>query len=195
MKNYFLKPILVIVIAFAWACEGPTGPPGPSGPQGPPGFDGEPGPEAVVIEYEGVDFTEANNYSVLLEFPDHQALRSDAILVYGLWEYDNGDEKDIWRLWPQTAFLDAGILVYNYDHSFEDVELKLEANFDISAENLSPNELDDWVIRIVIVPGYNLNQARVKSGIDFSDYEAVKKHFNLPDNPVKPQSYKRPLVK
>ena len=198
MKNYFFKSLLVVVVAFAWACEGPTGPPGPTGPQGPPGFDGNPGPEAVVIEYEGVDFTEVNNYRVLLEFTDYHPYKSDAILVYALWDsknLGNGEFKDIWRLLPQTAFLEEGILIYNYEHSFEGVELIMDANFDLSTADIGPNELDDWVIRLVFVPGYYLENGRNSSSVDFNDYEAVEKHYNLSDNPVKPQSLKRPVVK
>lgn len=196
MKYSSIKLLPITLLTFLWACEGPTGPPGPSGPQGVPGYDGAPGPEAVVIEYEFIDFV-APDYSVLLEFPEYQPYRTDAILVYGLWEtltYDNGDYKEIWRLFPQTSFTDAGTLVYNYDHSYEDVELKLEANFDIGRANLGPRVLNDWVIRLVFVPGDYLPNGRTKSEVDFSDYEAVKKHFNLPDNPVRKQTLKRPDV-
>lgn len=183
-------PSLFIAVIFSilgFACGeavGPVGPPGPEGPRGPRGPQGEPGSEAVVFEFENVDFLPPN-YNVFLDFPDYQALPSDAVLVYALWDIQkvDGEIFEIWRLLPQTTFPYDGTLVYNFNHTDVDVELFLDANFNISNSALGPNELDDWVIRIVIVPGQYLTNGRTQA-VDFSDYQAVKKHFSLPDMPA-----------
>lgn len=170
------------------------GPPGPEGPRGPRGPQGEPGTEAVVIEYENVDFLPPN-YNVFLDFPDYQALPSDAVLVYALWDIQKveGEIFEVWRLLPQTTFPSDGTLVYNYNHTDVDVELFLNANFPIAHSGLGPDQLDDWVVRIVIVPGQYLSNGRSEA-VDFTDYQAVKKQFKLPDmpSPEFPGKHNRP---
>lgn len=204
--NFFsMKPtyanilILLLLLVFAGACvgpEGPSGPPGPQGYRGPQGPQGLPGEEAMVIEYENVDFM-APDYNVFLNF-GYQTLSSDAVLVYALWgetETTDGEPLDIWRLLPQTTFQEDGLLIYNYEHTAVDVELFLEANFSVANSSLGPGELDDWVIRVVIVPGQYLDNGRTAFKVDVTDYQAVKEHYKLPDLPVRKQAYKRPEVK
>lgn len=187
MKSLMLKIPSLFFLVLIIACEGPQGPPGPQGIPGPEGPEGLPGPEAVVFEYENVDFL-APDYGVLLEFPDYQTLPSDVVLVYALWEteeVEGGEVLDVWRLLPQSIFLDNGReLVYNFDHTYVDVEFFLEADFDISAANLPPALLDDWVVRVVIIPGQFLVNGRGTLDSDFSNYELVKKKYNLPDLPI-----------
>jgi hypothetical protein len=188
MKASISSLCTVLFLIFGFACmepNGPMGPPGPEGPRGPQGPKGDPANEAVVIEYENVDFLPPA-YNVYLEFPDYQALPSDAVLVYALWEIEkvDGEIFEIWRLLPQTTFPSDGTLVYNYNHTDVDVELFLDANFVIKDSFLGPDELDDWVVRIVIIPGQYLSNGRTNGAIDFSDYDAVKKRFSLPDMPT-----------
>lgn len=185
MKASISSLLIAVIISFVGiACGeavGPVGPPGPEGPRGPRGPQGEPGSEAVVFEYENVDFLPPN-YNVFLDFPEYQALPSDAVLVYALWDIQkiDGEIFEIWRLLPQTTFPSDGTLVYNFNHTDVDVELFLDANFTLSNSALGPDELDDWVIRIVIVPGQYVTNGRTQA-VDFNDYQAVKKHYNLPD--------------
>lgn len=199
MKPTYAKVIALMLLAVAGACmgpEGPSGPPGPQGHRGPQGPQGVPGEEAVVIEYENVDFR-APDYSVLLPF-GYQTLPSDAVLVYAWWDEvqtTDGEWLDIWRLLPQTTFQEDGLLIYNYEHTAIDVELFLEANFRIAESSLGPGELDDWIIRVVIVPGQYLDNGRSGFKVDITDYHAVKEHYKLPDLPVRRQQHKRPEVK
>ena len=178
-----LLPSFFLFLLLGFACSGPSGPMGPEGPRGPRGPQGDPANEALVIEYENVDFLPPN-FNVFLDFPDYQALPSDAVLVYALWDIQkiDGEIFEIWRLLPQTTFPDDGTLVYNFNHTDVDVELFLDANFNIANSGLGPKELDDWVVRIVIIPGQFLSNGRSEP-IDFSDYQAVKERFNLPDMP------------
>lgn len=191
MKPTASSLTLLLLIALLGACEGPQGPPGPSGPQGPRGEQGQeglPAPEGVVFEWENIDF-QAPDYWAFLDFPDYEALPTDAVLVYYLYETvpdeNTGEDIDIWRLLPQSVFLEQGELVYNFQHTFLDAEVFLQADFNISEANLGPEYLNDWVIRVVILPGQYLANARGgNSKIDFTNYVAVEKYFNLPDNPT-----------
>lgn len=199
MKTSLPTFLISLMLVISAACEGPRGLPGPEGPRGPRGPQGDPGTEAVVFDFENVDFLPPD-FNVFINFPDFQALPSDVVLVYALWDIVqvNGEFFEVWRLLPQTTFPSDGTLVYNYNHTDVDVELFLDANFNIAESGLGSNELDDWIIRIVIVPGQFLNNGRA-AAVDYSNYQAVKEAFNLPDLSLldlsKNTKYVRPEVK
>lgn len=179
MKNKILLSILV-AFPFAFsACsdEGPPGPAGPRGPEGPPGPEGAPGENGFVFEYQNINFT-APDYQVFLPYPDDfPTFNSDVVLVYFLYGIDeiDGEEVDIWRQLPHIEFTSFGILQYNFDFTTKDVRLFLNAEFDRSL--LDASYTDEWVARVVVVPGEFWNSGR----IDFSDYYAVKEALGLPD--------------
>lgn len=183
--------LFLFFTGLSLGCEGPAGPPGPEGPAGPrgvPGQDGLSSQEGLVFEYENVDF-QAPDYWVFLNFPDYEAYTSDAVLVYYLFDTDTdastGEIIEIWRLLPQTVFTTHGELVYNFQHTFLDAEVFLEADFDIAAANLGPDLLNDWVIRVVILPAaYGAGARGGAKFNEFGDYEKVKKFYNLPDESV-----------
>ena len=176
MKNLLL-PFSLSIFALFSSCvdEGPIGPMGPQGPQGPAGNDGAPGESGYVFEYEDINFTASNDYAVLLEYPnDFEGLDSDVALVYFLWAVDDSG-TEIWRQLPQTIFTEFGILQYNFDFTKFDVNLFLDADFNL--DFLGAGDTDSWVARVVIVPGDFWNSGR----IDFSDYHQVKEALGLPD--------------
>jgi len=167
------------------ACEGEVGPPGPQGLQGPPG---EPGVsvESAVFEIE-TDFVAEGNYGVLVPFQDVTdvaVLPSDVVLVYQLVaviEDSNGDPLDIWRLLPQTVFLEEGTFQYNYEFTQIDVDIFLEGPSDLLA--ILGNEFtQDLIFRVVIIPGFF---ADPDARYDFSDYDAVIQQFGIDDSRVK----------
>ena len=136
-----IKTIFSIVLALiVISCEGPAGPPGPPGRDGLDGLDGQDGVNILgqVLEIEGT-FSAENDYRILFEFPQTvEVFESDVVLVYLLFdqtEDSNGEPVDIWRLLPQTRILDQGLLQYNYDHTFLDVSIFLEADFKNSLQS------------------------------------------------------------
>ncbi len=169
---------------FIISCEGPVGPPGYDGRDG---IDGQDGINILgtVIDIEG-DFV-ADDYNIFYEFPQTvEVFESDVVLVYILWgqfDDDNGEAVDIWRLLPQTILLeDQGILQYNYEHTFFDVEIFLEADFDRST--LTPIYTDAQIFRIAILPaefaaGSRLDRSNIKAvmsaiGVTEKDVQKVK---------------------
>ena len=184
MKKLIHFVLLLIIFA---ACEGPAGPEGPIGPQGADGADGV-NIESFVFEY-AFSFEEPD-YSVLLEYPEgFEALESDVTLVYLLWGQTN-EGKDVWRALPQTIFTNDGLLQYNYDFTQNDAVVFLSAEFDASL--LLPEDTDDWIARVVVIPGQFLNGGRM-SAIDFTDYEAVAAAMDFSDAPVQVQVDKEHL--
>ncbi len=177
-----MKKITLVLGAFLTlffvACEGPQGPPGFDGFDGLDGLDGQDGINILgkVIDIEG-DFTVENEYSIFFEFPQNvEVFETDVVLVYILWdqiEDSNGDPVDVWRLLPQTRILDQGLLQYNYDHTFFDVNLFLESDFDLTT--LQPGDTDNQVFRIAILPAETLSGSK----IDKSNIEGIMGMINV----------------
>lgn len=175
-----------IMAFFFMACEGPQGPPGFDGLDGRDGIDGQDGINILgkVIDIQGT-FDAANDYSIFYEFPQTiEVFETDVVLVYLLWdqtEDGNGDPVDIWRLMPQTRIIDQGLLQYNYDYTFFDVSIFLEADFDLST--LLPGDTDDQVFRIAVLPAEaaqtgkldvtNINSVMSRLGVSEKDVQKV----------------------
>lgn len=172
MKRIFTS-ILILLPLLITGCyvesEGPPGPRGFDGRDGLDGLDGKDGQEAFVFEYE-FSFNR-NDYRELLLFPDDfQALDSDVVLVYLLWEVDDND-NEIWRLLPQTLFTSNGLLQYNFDFTKFDASVFIETEF--NPDLLGSSYLNDWIARVVVVPG------NFTGRVDYNDYNAVKEQFDL----------------
>jgi hypothetical protein len=183
------KLSLVLGCLFALlfiACEGPQGPPGFDGFDGLDGRDGIDGQDGVnilgkVIDIEGT-FSAENDYGLLFEFPQTiEVFETDVVLVYLLWdqtEDSNGEAVDIWRLLPQTRILDQGLLQYNYDHTFLDVNIFLESDFDLGT--LQSGDTDNQVFRIAVLPA----ETAQGSKLDLSNVYNVMGRINVDEQNI-----------
>lgn len=177
--NLFLGALATV---FFISCEGPQGPPGFDG------FDGERGPAGQdgvnilgqVVDIEGT-FTLENDYSIFYEFPQSiEVFESDVVLVYILWgetEDSNGELVDIWRLMPQTRILDQGLLQYNFDYTFFDVNIFLESDFDLAT--LQAGDTDNQVFRIAILPAESTT-----GKLDTSNINSVMAHLGITEDSI-----------
>lgn len=126
---------------------------------------------AEVFEYSNVDFHSGNNFSVFLDFP-HPIYASDMVLVYHLYEVNNGN--DVWRLMPQTYYLNGGgELDYNFDFTRFDATVFLDANFNLNT--LDPSWSQNQVFRVVVIPAFFAN----KNALDINNFEAVINHYKI----------------
>ena len=162
--------ILLLAIVGTFAFQGCSG---PEGPQGATGYSAE----AEVFEVT-TSFSTSNNFAKLVTL-NPAILNSDMVLVYRLFDVVNG--ADVWRSLPQTVYLTQGDLDYNFDFTKYDVNIFLDSNFDLTT--LSPSWAQNQVFRVVIIPGYLSNKKR--KTIDFNDYNAVVKAFNINKNQIK----------
>jgi len=177
MKKLYMLIFFLGVVAIG--CE--QGPPGPPGVPGRDGLDGLNGEESFVFEYE-FSFT-APEYGVLLNLPeDFNMLDSDVMLVYLLWDVTD-DNVEIWRALPQTLYLSDGILEYNYDFTRFDANVFLDGT--VSLDGLGADFTDNWIARIVVVPGLFGG----RDGVDYSDYDEVKEYFNLSPSKLATKAY------
>ncbi|MEM9076692.1 MAG: collagen-like protein [Bacteroidota bacterium] len=173
------------LLLFIVACEGPEGPPGFDGAPGP---QGEPGIQGQVIEIDGVDFgfdPDNNLYSALIAFSDFtnfEIFESDAVLVYrfdGTVDLDDGSTADAWSQLPQNFFLAEGTIQYVFAHTFVDVELFIDGNFDLSI--LDTAFTDNQSFRIVILP----SEFAASSRMDTTNLNSVMSAIGISEGDVK----------
>ncbi|WP_143959630.1 hypothetical protein [Litoribacter populi] len=163
MKKLLLSLSLLGLILIQ-ACQGPMGP---------PGLDGIDGVtvEADVFEVVG-DFDPEANFTIQGVFSELGLtfLESDKLLIYHLWETDEG--RDVWRMLPQTIYLEQGQFAYQYDFTNSDFRIFMQGNLDLNT--LEPDWRNEQYFRLVVVPTRAVNFR-----VDFNDYDAVVKHYNL----------------
>ena len=168
MKYLLTTAILISAFTFM-ACEGPVG------PQGPPGFDGvdgQPGEIGFVMEWEGIDFTATNEYSVVLDFEDFNftSLESDVALAFLLDQNASVEAgTDVWLPLPQLFILGEDLIQYGYDFTRFDVSLFLEANFPLDL--LDADFTDSKVVRVVVVPGEFVGGRKAASELTYAELE------------------------
>lgn len=180
----------VLTLLFI-SCEGPAGPPGfdgLDGLNGLDGLDGEPGIQGQVLQIDGVNFDydpNSNLHTSLLTFTDYtdfEIFESDAVLVYrfdGIVEFQDGSDADAWSLIPQNFFLPEGIIQYTAAHTFVDLELFIDGNFDLA--NLNQDFTQNQFFRIVIVPSVFLED----SNVDKSNFGAMMNSLQISEKDIK----------
>ncbi len=124
---------------------------GCEGPEGLPGLDGV-NVLGKTLEFQ-TSFSAANNYASLYTFPsDVLVYESDAVLVYLLEETLSGSDgnTDVWTPLPQSFFVNQGLLQYTFNHTYTDVNILLQANFNLN--NLNSVFTQNQVFRVVVMP-------------------------------------------
>lgn len=177
-----IKLVLGTFLTLLFISCGTNGIDGRDGLDGLDGLDGADGLIGTVVDIEG-SFSAENEYSIAFDFPSTlEVFETDVVLVYLLWdqtEDTNGDAVDIWRLMPQTRILDQGLLQYNFDYTFFDVTMFLEADFDLAT--LMPGDTDGQVFRIAVLPAESLSG---KSSLDRSNISEVMSFLDVNENDV-----------
>lgn len=175
--KYFGKILLAFSILFM-SCEGDPGPPGRDGLDG---LDGDT-LLGTVFETQAIDFNAGNDFSTLFTFPNNfEVFDTDAILVYLLEDVTSdgiGGQADIWTPLPQTYFLTEGTLLYSFNHTYFDVAIFLDGDYDLS---LTPDTFaQDQIFRIVVVPADPFGSA----DIDASNFKAVLNAIGKNDSDI-----------
>ncbi len=168
MKRIFLL-LAVVTVGFFQSCVGPEGVPGQDGTL-----------VSEVFELRNVNFTlDFNDEYTIYRTLNPSILDSDNILIYRL-SGTIDPNTPIWQLIPRTLFLPQGELDYDFDFSKEDFTIYAGGNYDVID---SPSYINDQTFRIVILAGEFSNKGT--QAVDFKDYNAVIKAYNINDTNVK----------
>lgn len=133
---------------------------------------------AEVFEInQNTTFTAANNYRINYSL-NPVIYNSDMIMIYRL--AGTSGALDIWEQLPQTYNFTDGELSYTFDFTVQDINLYLLFNGNV----LTPAFTDNQVFRVVIIPGYLSNKGGA-APVDFSDYNAVVKYYNINQQNIK----------
>jgi len=154
MEKLFFKPtrfkssiytlFSIIMLVFFTGCAGDRGPAGPEGPEGPPGA------EILPVSFEfTASLTTENDFEFFQDIPSEiEVFESDVILVFVLEDVIPDDDTEVWRQLPLTEFNERGTRLFNFDFTFADVRLFLDANYELD----STDEFVDVLFRGVHVP-------------------------------------------
>ena len=170
------KIITLLAIVGMFGFQGCTG------PEGPPGQDGL---ISKVLEVT-ITFTSLNDYGATIPLKT-KIYSGDNLLVYELRNTNNG--IDTWALLPQIYYFTGGTAQYNFNFSFDQFSIFIDASFPLS--QLPTSFTSNKTFRIVIIPGNdgkNTGGPNSKSAInkaDYSDYKAVIKKYNIDDSNIK----------
>jgi hypothetical protein len=178
MKKLFsIFPVLISVFIFA-SCSGPRGFDGPIGPQGPQGVPGLDGGIEYAKAFEVVaDFTKANGYGFVEPY-GFEVFPADVPLIYMIWDKLE-DGTEIWRQLPQSAYLQQGILTYNFDFSTQDISIFMDGTINDFGTLPEAYRLGQ-TFRVVVVPADFLAGGRM----DLS-YETVIKAYGIKESDFK----------
>lgn len=177
-----MKKILTLLFVSTFmftSCsdEGPQGPPGPPGPAGPAGVDGY----GTVVDVVG-SFNSDNDYSLLLDFnaEDIEVFETDAVLVYMKTGEDgtaDGAPVEVFRMLPQTYYVDGEALQYNFDFTFFDLMIFLDGTVDFNT--LDADYTTDRLFRVIVLP------AEFAESMDTSNINSVLKAMDVQEKDVK----------
>lgn len=177
MKKLLIPFIFAVAVLFQ-SCTGPRGPEGPVGPSG------VEGPIGQTFEIEKVNFNAGNDWQIRQTFNSVNVgvAEQDIVLVYILWDVaDNG--APVWRLLPQAIDMPRGI-TYNFDFTPADFTVFIDAPTTVNLSTLSAGVTQNQTFRIVALPADWSNARMTAEKVDYSDYNSVKKHFNLDESKI-----------
>lgn len=193
MKRNIYSLLTLLFIAFLLnACKGPAGDPGPIGPQGAKGdtgAKGDPGTVSVittgwipVTQKDMISRYDAEGLIIATRFFGGQLDKlSQKILDDGIilaYNRQTANKQSVTSI-PFTLdlnFMEPGLqLSYYFEARPKEVNCYIQLSK--SVKDISPYLVDEEY-RFVFIPGPS--GARMKD-IDFNNYEAVKKAFNLQD--------------
>lgn len=122
-------------------------------------------------------FGVSNNYAIN---QDITIQNTDVVLVYRNVNSNLNNSTPIWQLLPKTYFLGNNReFDYNFVFDTKRVQVTTDPNFDYNT--MTPEEkatyLNNQTFRIVLVPASKANRTSAK--VDYEDYNAVVKYYNL----------------
>ena len=170
MKNFifFILTALVLVFVNSCAIDGPIGPEGPAGPVGPVGPQGNANVLSTTYSVSNWNYS-APSWQASIPFSaiTQSIINTGAVLVY----ISTG--TNTYSQLPLTFYPAS-----TYSTTIEVVSTIGAVNlFWSDSDQTQPNNPGSWTFKVVAIAGSN----KMAYPVDWSNYIAVKKYFNLAD--------------
>lgn len=174
MMRKLLMITLLGSLPFLYSCDKLKGDVGPAGIQGETGLAGEkgdPGDPAGAIQVT-LDTASTNADGDLVRGFEVGAanaaiIEKGAVLVYA-------KTSNAWFPLPGPVFFADGASNYTFAYAIQGVNLVVQ----LLQLDATSKKRQFQAVRVVLIPAAN---ARLNAEVDFKDYEAVRKAFNLPE--------------
>jgi len=165
--KFFITAIAIFLMLSGCGERGPVGPEGPRGPQGPAG------PEVIPTSFEfEADLLQSNGFEFFQDIPAGiEVFDSDVVLAYVLEDYLPDEDLEVWRQLPLTEFNSNGTSIINFDYTFVDVRIFMDANYNLG----SADEYSGLLIRAVHVPAGFINNQKALELSEAKSYSEVEK--------------------
>jgi len=169
MIKFLFAAISIFLLLQGCGERGPMGSEGPRGPQGPQG------PEILPTSFEfEVDLLRSNNFEYIQGIPSQiEVFNSDVMLAYVFEDYIPEEDLEVWRKMPITEFNNRGTLLLDFDFTFVDVRVFLDANYSLSRAD----ELEGMLVRAVHIPADFLNSGKAQKVVSAETFGEMQKQI------------------
>jgi len=169
MIKFLFAAISIFLLLQGCGERGPMGPEGPRGPQGPQG------PEILPTSFEfEVDLLRSNNFEYIQGIPSQiEVFNSDVMLAYVFEEYIPEEDLEVWRKMPVTEFNNRGTLLLDFDFTFVDLRIFLDASYTLG----SSDEFEGLLIRAVHIPADFLNSGKAQKVANAETFGEMQKQI------------------
>ena len=186
MKHVLMMALAAGALLFT-ACGGTPGPTGATGavgatgPQGPIGVTGPAGPtgptgNANVRQFTFGQRTVGGGSAATYSMPLTQAdLDSSTIVLF----HEISSLPDYW--YPTPGFGNSAIYITRAQYYISGANLTVQINLLTPAGAAYPTSLSFTRFRVIIIPASSNVTLAKTGGLNLNDYNAVRKHFNLPE--------------
>lgn len=176
MKRLLFMLALALCSAFISGCEGPQGEIGPQGEQGPKGDKGDkgdpgqPGTASAIQLSSGPIKTDEEGFFALslpLNAQSIALVEKGVVLLYA-------KNSNLWFPLPGIVLFGEEITNFTFFYGVENTSLVLF----LQELSEAPKVRDFQDLRLVLIPAQS---GRLNAEIDLSNYEEVRKAYNLPE--------------
>lgn len=135
----------------------------------------------VLFEQQGINFTDGNDFSTLINFPNDFEIRdTDLVIAYRLTGTVTGTNTGIWEPLPETIFLNGGgTILYTFNYSETGIELFLDVEDGVDRLTLPDELITNQIFQFAILPSQlNSNTTNNILSSDLS-YDKIAKNATV----------------
>lgn len=135
---------------------------------------------AKAFDIKNVNLSPLNGSATLYQYNTGLPLNlieMDMVLVYRLVDSGTTSTGNIWEQIPITRFTNGGEIDFAFEFGDNYVQIFADANYPLVGDPFVTNQ----TFRVLMVPASQAKTAQ----INYSDYNAVIKHFNIDESKIK----------